>query len=97
MTRFLKGFLTINVDKKEYTLNGSDFSHQEGGDYSSSFLFIHFKDEDMGFPEVRFSFKTDGGELINREILFPGEDDVEIIEDELSIPDEYFNYDPDEH
>ena len=82
------------VKTKNIRLAGKDFSHEQGGDHNASFLFI-YTDPDERFG-IHVLFSIDNKQIYNWLIsVVENLIHVEVIEDELNVPDKFLNWDPD--
>ncbi|AWY68305.1 hypothetical protein A8H36_25550 [Burkholderia thailandensis] len=76
-------------------MKGTDFSWEEGGEHSSTFLFVH-SDHSRDF-KIFIGFSTEDGKIFDWTIRSSTEK-VRIFNDDahdhLEVPERFLNYDP---
>lgn len=93
-TTSLEGTLTLRQIEtgESITVNGTDFTHEAGGEFGVPYLFIHHEqdDEDESKPEIKVFQDPDSGYTI--EIPEGYEEE----EDNLVIPSAFNKFDDDD-
>jgi hypothetical protein len=93
----LKGYMDIEIETDNTIENiriaGSEFSWEEGGDHSASFLFVYF-DSEQRF-EIFVEFSTANHQMYNWNVSV-NSTQVTIINEELAVSTNLLNYDIDD-
>jgi hypothetical protein len=83
--------LTSGPNTDEFTIDGKEFTWEEGGEHDSRFM-MEYSDPQNRF-EIIIEFETEGDKIFNYSISTSGP--VRVVEDELEVPRRFLNYDPD--
>lgn len=93
----LSGYIDIEVETEsiieQFRVAGQEFSWEEGGENSTSFLFVYF-DADERF-EIHARFTIENQQIINWDSSVTAQN-VTILDDALDVEAKFLNYDPNE-